>query len=151
MLMFDESGLVKKGTDSVGVARQYCGSLGKVEHCQVVVCAAYASRQGYALVDKRLFMPEAWFTEDYKERWDKCQVPEDVTLHTKPPLAAAMFWKYFCLTKNDAAFHRVFQYCSVAEPCRLLVPDLVESAMLSPMECPTEASKLVVSILYSAI
>ena len=67
------------------------------------------------------------------------------------PLAASMFWKYFCLTKNDAAFQRVFQYCSVPEPCRLLVPDLVEKAMFSPMECPTEASKLVVSILYSAI
>ena len=57
-LMFDESGFVKKGTDSVGVARQYCGSLGKVEHCPVGVFAAYASRHGYALVDKRLFMPE---------------------------------------------------------------------------------------------
>ena len=66
-------------------------------------------------------------------------------------VAASMFWKYFCLTKNDAAFQRVFQYCSVAEPCRLLVPDLVEKAMFSPMECPTEASKLVVSILNSAI
>src|SRR5712692_10539977 len=50
VLMFDETGFVKKGTDSVGVARQYCGSLGKVENCQVGVFAAYASRQGYALV-----------------------------------------------------------------------------------------------------
>jgi SRSO17 transposase len=58
VLMFDETGFVKKGTDSVGVARQYCGSLGKVENCQVGVFAAYASRRGYALVDKRLFMPE---------------------------------------------------------------------------------------------
>ena len=53
MLMFDETGFVKKGKDSVGVARQYCGTLGKVEHCQVGVFAGYASRQGYALVDKR--------------------------------------------------------------------------------------------------
>jgi SRSO17 transposase len=60
VLMFDETGFVKKGQDSVGVARQYCGSLGKVENCQVGVFAAYASRQGYALVDKRLFLPEAW-------------------------------------------------------------------------------------------
>jgi SRSO17 transposase len=54
---------VKKGTDSVGVARQYCGTLGKVEHGQVGVCAGYASRQGYARVDKRLFLPERWWTD----------------------------------------------------------------------------------------
>ena len=59
VLMFDETGFVKKGKDSVGVARQYCGTLGKVENCQVGVFAGYASRQGYALVDKRLFLPEA--------------------------------------------------------------------------------------------
>lgn len=63
VLMFDESGFVKKGNDSVGVARQYCGTLGKGENCQVGVFAAYASRQGYALVDKRLFLPDAWFTD----------------------------------------------------------------------------------------
>ncbi len=63
VVIFDESGFPKKGRDSVGVARQYCGALGKVENCQVGVFAAYASRHGYALVDKRLFMPEAWFTE----------------------------------------------------------------------------------------
>ena len=90
VLMFDESGFVKKGTDSVGVARQYCGSLGKVENCQVGVFAGYASRHGYALVEKRLFMPERWFSEDYANRRVKCNVPADVTFQTKPQLAAAM-------------------------------------------------------------
>jgi hypothetical protein len=90
VLMFDESGFVKKGKDSVGVARQYCGTLGKVENRQGGVFAAYASRHGYALVDKRLFMPEPWFTEDYKDRRDKCNVPKDVTFHTKPQLAVEM-------------------------------------------------------------
>src|SRR5213594_5170576 len=90
VLMFDESGFVKKGKDSVGVARQYCGTLGKVENCQVGVCAAYASRHGYALVDKRLFMPETWFGEDYAERRHKCQVPEELRFHTKPQWAAEM-------------------------------------------------------------
>ncbi|HSX82108.1 MAG TPA: IS701 family transposase [Candidatus Saccharimonadia bacterium] len=90
VLMFDESGFVKKGKDSVGVARQYCGTLGKVENSQVGVFAAYASRHGYALVDKRLFLPERWFTEDYKDRRDKCNVPKDVTFHTKPQLAVEM-------------------------------------------------------------
>jgi SRSO17 transposase len=90
VLMVDESGFVKKGKESVGVARQYCGTLGKVENCQVGVFAAYASRHGYALVDKRLFMPETWFSEDYAERWHKCQVPEELRFHTKPQLAAEM-------------------------------------------------------------
>ena len=90
VLMVDESGFVKKGQESVGVARQYCGSLGKVENCQVGGFAAYASRHGYALVDKRLFMPETWFGEDYAERRHKCQVPEELRFHTKPQWAAEM-------------------------------------------------------------
>jgi SRSO17 transposase len=90
VLMFDETGFVKKGKDSVGVARQYCGSLGKVENCQVGVFAGYASRQGYALVDKRLFLPEVWLTEAYAARRATCQVPPEVTFATKPQLAAAM-------------------------------------------------------------
>jgi SRSO17 transposase len=90
VLMFDETGFVKKGTDSAGVARQYCGSLGKVENCQVGVFAGYASRKGYALVDKRLFLPEAWFTDAYAVRRTKCQVPPELTWQSKPQLAAAM-------------------------------------------------------------
>jgi SRSO17 transposase len=90
VLMFDETGFVKKGKDSVGVARQYCGTLGKVEHCQVGVFAGYASRQGYALVDKRLFLPEVWCTEAYAARRAQCQVPPEVTLQSKPQLAATM-------------------------------------------------------------
>jgi SRSO17 transposase len=90
VLIFDESGFVKTGKDAVGVARQYCGTLGKVENSHVGVLAAYASRHGDALVDKRLFMPEQWFTEDYKDRRDKCNVPKEVTFHTKPQWAVAM-------------------------------------------------------------
>jgi len=90
VLMFDESGFVKKGKEAVGVARQYCGTIGKVDNSQVGVFAAYASRHGYALVDTRLFMPEQWFSEDYKDRRDKCNVPDDVTFHTKPQLAVEM-------------------------------------------------------------
>ncbi len=90
VVMFDETGFVKKGKESVGVTRQYCGSLGKVEHGQVGVCAAYASRHGYALLDKRLFLPEAWLSEAYAERRGTCQVPEDLDFHSKPQLVAAM-------------------------------------------------------------
>ena len=90
VLMFDESAFVKKGKDSAGVARQYCGTLGKVENCQVGVFAGYASRQGYVLVDQRLFLPEVWFGPLYAARRVKCQVPDELQFQTKPQLAAAM-------------------------------------------------------------
>ena len=65
VLIFDESGFPKKGNESVGVARQYCGTTGKVDNCQVGVFSAYASRYGYALLDKQLFLPEKWFSPEY--------------------------------------------------------------------------------------
>ena len=90
VLIFDESGFVKKGQDSVGVARQYCGNVGKVENCQVGVFAAYASGKGYALVDQRLFLPESWFGADHAERRAKCRVPKGMTFQSKPELGADM-------------------------------------------------------------
>jgi SRSO17 transposase len=90
VLMFDETGFVKKGQDSVGVARQYCGTLGKVENCPVGVFAGYASRHGYALVDKRLFLPEVWFSDAFAVRRQKCNVPDKLTFQSKPQLAATM-------------------------------------------------------------
>ena len=89
-LIFDESGFVKKGQDSIGVARQYCGTIGKVDNCQVGVFAAYVSQHGYSLIDKQLFVPEKWFTDDYHARRKKCKLPEDTVFHTKPQLAVQM-------------------------------------------------------------
>ena len=91
VLIFDESAFPKKGEDSVGVARQYCGSLGKVENCQVGVFMAYGSPHGYALLDKRLFIPEKWFEEGYAERRKKCELSPAVGFKTKPQLAVEMF------------------------------------------------------------
>ncbi len=85
-----ESSFVKKGDNSIGVAKQYCGSLGKVENCQVNVFAGYVSELGYTLADKRLFLPEQWFDDSYAERRHKCKLPEDITFKTKPKLAAEM-------------------------------------------------------------
>lgn len=90
ILVFDESGMVKKGSHSAGVARQYCGSVGKVENCQVGVYMGYVSRQGYALLDKRLYLPEVWFSDAYVARRRTCQVPADLTFQTKPQQAAEM-------------------------------------------------------------
>ena len=89
-LIFDESGFLKKGQDSIGVARQYCGTAGKVDNCQVGVFAAYVSENGYSLIDKRLFIPEQWFTDEYRARREKCNLPKDTVFRTKPQLATEM-------------------------------------------------------------
>ncbi len=91
VLIFDESGFIKKGNDSIGVSRQYCGSIGKVENCQVGVFTAYASPYGYSLLDKRLFIPLKWFSDEYRIRRKKCNLPEDIEFKTKPQLAVDMF------------------------------------------------------------
>jgi SRSO17 transposase len=85
VVIFAKSGFPKKGHDAVGVARQYCGTLGKVDNCQGGVLAAYASRHGDALVDKQLFLPAPWCTEAYARRRPQCQVPDDHGFQTKPP------------------------------------------------------------------
>jgi SRSO17 transposase len=80
----------KQGDESVGVARQWCGALGKVANCQASVILVYASSKGHTLIDRRLYLPEDWFTADYQERWDKCGIPEDIEFQTKPELGWAM-------------------------------------------------------------
>lgn len=90
VLSVDSSEFAKKGKDSVGVARQYCGRLGKTENCQSGVFIGYSSPKGYALLDRRLFLPEKWFTEDYQDRWKKCKIPDGITFKTKPQLAVEM-------------------------------------------------------------
>lgn len=87
MLTVDESGFVKKGKHSVGVARQYCGSVGKVENSQVGVFVGYSGPKGYGLISTRLFMPEKWFDEDYAKLREECGVPADLTFQTKPQIA----------------------------------------------------------------
>lgn len=88
MFTIDESGTAKKGDKSVGVARQYCGSVGKVGNSQVGVYLGYSNpRGGYGLISSRLFMPEKWFGDDYKERRTECLVPEGVAFQTKPEIA----------------------------------------------------------------
>ena len=75
-LILDSSGFVKRGTESCGVARQWCGRLGKVDNCQVGVFLAYATEQGHALVDRQLYLPKDWAKDD--EQRAKCHVPQDI-------------------------------------------------------------------------
>jgi SRSO17 transposase len=88
VLIVDETGFPKKGTKSVGVARQYAGILGRTDNCQVGVFLSYCSAKGHTLCDRRLFLPEAW-TKD-RARCDAAGVPASVIFRTKPELAAEM-------------------------------------------------------------
>lgn len=85
VLVVDETGFLKKGDQSVGVARQYSGTAGRIENCQVGVFLAYASRFGQALIDRRLYLPQGWARD--KERRAKTQVPEDISFATKIEIA----------------------------------------------------------------
>jgi SRSO17 transposase len=88
VLIVDETGFIKKGDKSVGVKRQYTGTAGKTENCQVGVFVAYASRRGQAFIDRELYLPEEW-AED-KERREQAGVPEQIGMRTKPQLAKEM-------------------------------------------------------------
>ena len=93
VLVFDPSGFPKSGRESVGVARQWCGRLGKVDNCQVAIYLGYVSRKGHTLVDQRLFLPKEW-TKD-TARLDKAGVPKAYRAYrTRHQLALEM------LTKN---------------------------------------------------
>lgn len=90
-LILDGSAFPKQGQESVGVKRQYCGELGKTANCQAGVVLAYASRQGYALLDRRLYLPEEWLTDAaFAVRRKACGVPETTTFTTKPRLGGSM-------------------------------------------------------------
>ncbi len=88
ILVLDETGFLKKGTKSVGVKRQYSGTAGKVENCQIGVFLAYRGSRGYGLLDRRLYLPREW-AED-AERRTAAGVPQPVGFATKPDLAQAM-------------------------------------------------------------
>jgi SRSO17 transposase len=86
--VLDETGIPKKGTASVGVAKQYCGAVGKLENCQVATLLTYSTSRGHVFLDRRLFLPEDW-CEDATRR-SRAKVPASVTFQTKPEQAGEM-------------------------------------------------------------
>jgi SRSO17 transposase len=88
ILVVDETGFLKKGTESVGVKRQYTGTAGKRENCQVGVFLAYATDKGAAFIDRELYLPEEWAEDEERRR--RAGVPEEVDFATKPRLARKM-------------------------------------------------------------
>lgn len=87
MITIDPSDFAKKGKESVGVSRQYCGALGKVENCQTGVFVGYTSENGYGLLNCRLYMPESWFSDEQQQRRKANLVPEDLVFQTKQQIA----------------------------------------------------------------
>ena len=88
VLVIDETGFVKKGTKSAGVQRQYSGTAGRIENCQVGVFLVYASARGHAFLDRALYLPEDWAADP--ARREEAGVPADIAFRTKPQLARAM-------------------------------------------------------------
>jgi SRSO17 transposase len=95
VLVLDETGFVKKGRHSAGVARQYTGTVGKVENCQIGVFLGYASPLGHALLDRELYLPHEW--TDERERGQQAGIPGDRGFATKPQLARQMLARAFAV------------------------------------------------------
>ena len=88
VLVIDETGFLKQGKGSCGVARQCTGSAGKITNCQISVFAAYVSRRGHAFIDRALYLPKAWTGDS--ARLDAADVPAETRFATKPVLALQM-------------------------------------------------------------
>src|SRR5579864_8821618 len=93
VLVLDETGFLKKGDKSCGVQRQYSGTAGRIENCQIGVFLAYASRHGQTLLDRALYLPQSWAND--QPRCAVAGVPTTVAFATKPKLGAAMLKRAF--------------------------------------------------------
>lgn len=93
VLLVDETGFLKRGEKSVGVARQYSGTAGGIENCQVGVFLCYASKKGAAFIDRALYLPREWAKD--QERRAEAGIPEEVKFATKPTLAREMLERAF--------------------------------------------------------
>ncbi len=91
MFVLDETGFLKKGKKSVGVQRQYSGTAGRIENCQIGVFLTYTTQRGHALLDRELYLPKSWTSDP--QRCREADVPEEVHFATKPELAARMLWR----------------------------------------------------------
>src|SRR5215212_6538314 len=117
VLVLDETGFVKKGTKSVGVQRQYSGTAGRIENCQIGVFLGYASRHGHALIYRVLYLPEVWANDPVRRH--VAAVPAETTFATKPQLGRQM------LTRAFAA----------GVPCRWVTGDSVYGADYALRRC----------------
>ncbi len=137
VVVIDGSAFPKKGTESCGVARQWCGRLGKLDNCQVGVFLAYAGSTGYAPIDRRLYLPEDWAADRPRRR--KCHVPEEIGFQEKWRIALELLDRslpdipHGWITGDDefgrpapfrAALRRRHERYVLDVPCATLVRDL---------------------------
>jgi SRSO17 transposase len=92
-LVVDETGFLKKGAHSVGVKRQYSGTAGRIENCQIGVFLAYVSEEGHALIDRELYLPREWAADTVRRQ--AARVPDEIAFQTKPELARTMLERAF--------------------------------------------------------
>jgi SRSO17 transposase len=104
VLALDETGFLKKGDKSCGVQRQYSGTAGRIENCQIGVFLGYASRYGQALIDRALYLPESWATDP--QRRAATGVPQTITFATKPKLGRALLERAFATGVSCASLRR---------------------------------------------
>jgi SRSO17 transposase len=90
VLILDGSDVPKRGVHSAGAASQWCGATGKTDTCQAGVFLGYASRRGYTLLDRRLYLPEVWFDDEHAARWQACRIPAETVFQTKAELGAEL-------------------------------------------------------------
>ena len=129
--MLDETGFVKKGTHSVGVQRQYSGTAGRIENCQVGVFLAYAGAKGHALLDRALYLPEGWAKDPTRRA--RAGVPDAVTFTTKPKLGRVMLERAF----------------AAAVPCAWVVGDSVYGADHAVRRCVEQRGRGYVLVVTS--
>ena len=112
-LSLDECCFPKKGTHSAGVARQYCGRLGKTENCQSGVFLSYASPKGYGLIDNQLYLPQKWFNDDHTQKRIECHIPKTTQFQTKNEIATQLINQ----TINGGQFQVRWLGCDAAFGC----------------------------------
>ncbi|WP_440972355.1 IS701 family transposase [Nocardia seriolae] len=108
VLAGDETGFLKKGVKSAGVQRQYSGTAGRTENCQIGVFLAYASTHGHALIDRELYVPQSWTSD--RERCREAGIPDEVAFATKPRQMIAML-------ERAVAAKVPFRWCTADEAC----------------------------------
>lgn len=90
VLIIDGSDFSRQGTPSTRVARQWCGNSEKNVNCRAVVFPGYTSRHGYTVLDRRLYLPDQWFTPEFREHWPAVRIPDALPFRTKPGPAAEL-------------------------------------------------------------
>jgi SRSO17 transposase len=136
VLVVDETGFLKKGVRSAGVQRQYSGTAGRVENCQLGVFCAYATSKGRALIDRELYLPKSWIAD--RERCREAAVPDEAEFATKTDLARAMLARALdagvpaAWVTADEAYGKDYKFRSwleerrtgyvVAVPCSQAIP-----------------------------